>query len=253
MPNLPNLPNQPNAQNPPNVNLNFNNNGQLPQLPNLPQLPQGQPGLPQNDPTVQLDPSALNDAITAAGTNATEGTDSDPTLDDELVEGSGGGEGGVAPSATPIAAAAATSSESFFDLTSFPFPFPSFFRSLSSGWGFGREGRSIKNVAKSRRARAKARQAQTPPYQKLYSTCTDRITMPCVVEDFIDMGYGEEVQSCSPVHCGGSLCRPGEATCKVETDVKPFHIGIHFGNGTENKGGPEDNIGACLRYKQIPC
>ncbi|CAG9802277.1 unnamed protein product [Chironomus riparius] len=103
------------------------------------------------------------------------------------------------------------------------FQFPSFFRSFT-----GRKSRQI------------------------YSTCLDRITMPCIMEDFIAAGMGN-VPSCVPVHCGNSLCYNGASSCRVETSVTPFHVGIHFGDGRGNKGSPEDNIGACLRYRQLPC
>lgn len=103
------------------------------------------------------------------------------------------------------------------------FSFPSFFRTFSS------------------------RQSR-----QLYSPCTDRITLPCIVEDFIGAGMGD-IPTCIPVHCGSTLCQAGIASCKVETSVTPFHIGVHFGDGKINKGSPEDNIGACLRYKQLPC
>jgi hypothetical protein len=205
----------------------------------------------------------------------------DGTLNDEVVEGSGGepieGVGsipdtpgtGISPSGVPptistnaanvAADVSAEASDGFFD---FPFPFPTFFRSLGGFMGFGgvrnARARSVKTKSRNNKKRNKNRRTkiesrQVPPHQKLYSTCQDRITMPCVVEDFIDMGYGEEVQPCLPVHCGNSLCPSGSKTCRVETDVKPFHIGVHFGNGTSNKGGPEDNIGVCLRYRQMPC
>lgn len=163
------------------------------------------------------------DETQADETQADE-TQADETQDDETQadEGSGGGEGG------------------FFD---FGFPsFPSLFRSLGGFAGFG--GRSFPSSTSMISPRD-ARQ--------LYSTCTDRITMPCIIEDFIGLGYGN-VQSCSPVHCGSSLCLPGVKSCRVETSVKPFHIGVHFGDGKKiKKGGPEDNIGACIRYKQLPC
>lgn len=110
--------------------------------------------------------------------------------------------------------------------------FPSFFRKFSS-----RQSRSMYSDRQSR---------------QLYSPCTDRITLPCIVEDFIGAGMGD-IPSCIPVHCGSSLCQAGIASCKVETSVTPFHIGVHFGDGKGNKGSPEDNIGACLRYKQLPC
>ncbi|XP_058816016.1 uncharacterized protein LOC131679325 [Topomyia yanbarensis] len=87
--------------------------------------------------------------------------------------------------------------------------------------------------------------------RQFYSTCRDRITLPCIVEDFIGVGMGD-LPSCIPVHCGNSLCPGGVSPCRVETSVTPFGLGIHFGEGLD-KGSPEDNIGACLRYNQIPC
>ena len=88
--------------------------------------------------------------------------------------------------------------------------------------------------------------------KQLFSTCFDRITMPCIMEDFIAAGMGN-VPSCVPVHCGNSLCYNGVSPCRVETSVTPFQVGIHFGDGRGNKGSPEENIGACLRYRQLPC
>lgn len=87
--------------------------------------------------------------------------------------------------------------------------------------------------------------------RQLYSTCTDRITMPCIIEDFIGVGLGD-VPSCVPVHCGLSLCAPGVTPCRLETSVTPFRLGVRFGQGV-GKGSPEDNIGACLRFTQVPC
>lgn len=87
--------------------------------------------------------------------------------------------------------------------------------------------------------------------RQLYSTCTDRITMPCIIEDFIGVGLGD-VPSCVPVHCGLSLCAPGVQPCRLETSVTPFRLGFRFGEGL-GKGSPEDNIGACLRFAQVPC
>uniref|UniRef100_A0A182NFC9 CUB domain-containing protein n=1 Tax=Anopheles dirus TaxID=7168 RepID=A0A182NFC9_9DIPT len=81
--------------------------------------------------------------------------------------------------------------------------------------------------------------------------CLDRITLPCIVEDFIGVGMGD-LPTCRPVHCGNSLCPPGVSPCRVETSVTPFRLGIHFGEGVD-RGSPEDNLGACIRYNQIPC
>lgn len=88
--------------------------------------------------------------------------------------------------------------------------------------------------------------------RQFYSTCTDRITTPCIVEDFIAAGMGN-VPDCTPVHCGNSLCSNGlETGCRIESTVTPFGIGVHFGDGVD-KGSPEDNIGACLKYNQMTC
>lgn len=86
--------------------------------------------------------------------------------------------------------------------------------------------------------------------RQFFSTCTDRITLPCIVEDFIGTGMGH-VPECTPIHCGRSLCS-GTFPCRIESTVKPFAIGIHFGDGLL-KGSPEDNIGACLRFNQMNC
>lgn len=87
--------------------------------------------------------------------------------------------------------------------------------------------------------------------RQFFSQCTDRITLPCVVEDFIAAGMGN-VPSCLPIHCGDTLCDYGVIPCKIESTVKPFGLGIHFGEG-EEKGSPEDNIGACLKFNQVSC
>ncbi|GAB0093424.1 uncharacterized protein DMENIID0001_085650 [Sergentomyia squamirostris] len=85
--------------------------------------------------------------------------------------------------------------------------------------------------------------------RQFFPYCWDRITLPCIVEDFIG---SSAVSMCQPVHCGSSLCPPGQTPCRVETSVTPFGIGFHFGDGV-NKGSPEENIGACLRWIQMPC
>lgn len=87
--------------------------------------------------------------------------------------------------------------------------------------------------------------------RQFYSTCNDRITLPCIVEDFISVGSGS-LPTCSPVHCGNSLCPGNASPCRVESTVTPFGIGVHFGDGL-NKGFAEENIGACIRYKQLNC
>jgi hypothetical protein len=111
------------------------------------------------------------------------------------------------------------------------FPFPTFFRSFSDS--------IVGGYRKSR---------------QLYSPCIDRITLPCIVEDFIGAGMGDAPSACVPVLCGNSLCQSGSGSaCKIETSVTPFYVGVRFGDGKQNKGSPEDNLGACLRYKQLPC
>lgn len=69
--------------------------------------------------------------------------------------------------------------------------------------------------------------------------------------DFIAAGMGN-VPECTPIHCGDSLCDPGVLPCRVESTVTPFGLGIRFGDGLD-KGSPEENIGACLRYNQVIC
>ncbi|KAG4081138.1 hypothetical protein HA402_011983 [Bradysia odoriphaga] len=87
--------------------------------------------------------------------------------------------------------------------------------------------------------------------RQYFSQCNDRITMPCIVEDFIAAGMGN-VPDCTPIHCGDSLCAPGVLPCRVESTVTPFGLGVRFGDGLD-KGSPEDNIGACLRFSQVNC
>lgn len=87
--------------------------------------------------------------------------------------------------------------------------------------------------------------------RQYYSTCNDRITLPCIIEDFISVGSGS-IPTCSPIHCGNSLCSSNVSPCRVESTVTPFGIGIHFGDGI-NKGNAEENIGACIKYKQLTC
>ncbi|XP_062548394.1 uncharacterized protein LOC134213391 [Armigeres subalbatus] len=177
---------------------------------------EGSPGLldtPADDAGAADEPVAADDP--AADTpEADEPQADDPDAADE---GSGGGGGG-----------------GFFG--SF---FPSFFsRSIFDSYrsfdGSHRQGRFFGGYSR-----------------QFISNCKDRITLPCIVEDFIGAGMGD-LPSCIPVHCGNSLCPAGVSPCRVETSVTPFGLGIHFGEGLD-KGSPEDNIGACLRYNQLPC
>lgn len=103
--------------------------------------------------------------------------------------------------------------------------------------------RSIRSIEPEHKTTRKSRQ--------FYSACSDRITLPCIVEDFISVGGGS-IPTCSPIHCGNSLCPPHISPCRVESTVTPFNIGVHFGDGFY-KGNAEENIGACIRYKQLNC
>lgn len=57
---------------------------------------------------------------------------------------------------------------------------------------------------------------------------------------------------CDLVHCGTSFCPPNDPLCKVESTVTPFTIGVQFGHATKEES-PEDNLGMCLFYEQLPC
>ncbi|XP_034100617.1 uncharacterized protein LOC117565558 [Drosophila albomicans] len=117
---------------------------------------------------------------------------------------------------------------------------------VSSSGGFDLFGflRSAFDL-RHRRRRRQARQ--------FFSTCADRITMPCIIEDFIGTGLGP-LPGCEPVHCGSQFCSTGTWPCRIESTVTPFYIGVHFGGGdAPGKGSAEENIGACLRYAQVQC
>ncbi|XP_039501648.1 uncharacterized protein LOC120458160 [Drosophila santomea] len=89
--------------------------------------------------------------------------------------------------------------------------------------------------------------------RQFFSTCSDRITMPCIIEDFIGTGLGP-LPGCEPIHCGAQFCSSGVWPCRIESTVTPFYIGVHFGNGQgAGKANAEDNVGACLRYSQVQC
>ncbi|XP_039438715.1 uncharacterized protein LOC120419916 [Culex pipiens pallens] len=186
----------------------------------IPAADAGVPGEADAGETPGLLDSPANDEGVAADEPAVDDSVADESSPDETQaddpdaeEGSGGGGGGFFGSFFP----------SFFSRRSI-------FDSYRSFEGSHRQGRYARQFG---------------------STCTDRITLPCIVEDFIGAGMGD-VPSCSPVHCGNSLCPLGVSPCRVETSVTPFGLGIHFGEGLD-KGSPEDNIGACLRYNQLPC
>lgn len=57
---------------------------------------------------------------------------------------------------------------------------------------------------------------------------------------------------CDQIHCGSKLCPSGETPCKIESSRTPFTIGVHFGT-TFTEVSPEDNLGMCLVYEQLPC
>lgn len=57
---------------------------------------------------------------------------------------------------------------------------------------------------------------------------------------------------CDITHCGNTLCPAGEIPCRIESSVAPYTIGVHFGPAAQEQS-PEDNIGMCLRYQQLPC
>lgn len=44
----------------------------------------------------------------------------------------------------------------------------------------------------------------------------------------------------------------GEQPCRIESSVTPFTIGVQFGPAAREES-PEDNLGMCLRYEQLPC
>ncbi|CAH2093281.1 unnamed protein product [Euphydryas editha] len=82
-------------------------------------------------------------------------------------------------------------------------------------------------------------------------SCTDRVTIPCENEYFVSSQmFGPGV--CDPHHCGSSLCSSSSGECHIDTSITPYAVSVHFGPPTV-KPNPEDNIGMCLRYTQIPC
>ncbi|XP_047992050.1 uncharacterized protein LOC125230849 isoform X2 [Leguminivora glycinivorella] len=82
--------------------------------------------------------------------------------------------------------------------------------------------------------------------------CKDRITIPCENEYFVSSSI---LMSgvCDPHHCGSSFCpHKNPRECHVDTSITPFAVSVHFGQPSR-KPNPEENIGACLRYTQMPC
>lgn len=180
----------------------------------------------------------------------------------EVEDGSGGG----APIATGGGGGGFFSRfTSFFSRTLPSFTFGFYDDEAEIDRSFGRTRRSTREVVREmKQMKKKWNKRKTPKNQKqrrkqnsrrarqLYHYCNDRVTLPCVIEDFIGTG-ASRLSSCLPIHCGNSLCLPGESSqCRMETSVTPFALGFHFGEG-RYKGSAEDNIGACLRYFQLPC
>ncbi|XP_032519357.2 uncharacterized protein LOC116771578 isoform X1 [Danaus plexippus] len=82
--------------------------------------------------------------------------------------------------------------------------------------------------------------------------CTDRITIPCENEYFLP-SPSWSMGVCDPHRCGSSLCAGSSGSdCLVESSVTPFAVSVHFGPPTP-KQNPDLNLGACLRYQQLPC
>uniref|UniRef100_A0A1I8PE50 CUB domain-containing protein n=1 Tax=Stomoxys calcitrans TaxID=35570 RepID=A0A1I8PE50_STOCA len=187
----------------------------------------------ENSPTM---PSTTATTLTSTSTTIRSTTMSTTTsttqssLDDDI-EGSGGDEdGGTRFGSTPL------------NVSRRPRPTRGGFDLL----GFLRTAFEMR----FRKAR-QGRQMSDREKRQFFSSCRDRITMPCIVEDFIGTGLGP-LPGCEPVHCGMQFCSNGMWPCRIESTVTPFYVGIHFGDGN-GKGSAEDNIGACLRYQQMQC
>ncbi|KDR10193.1 uncharacterized protein LOC110838169 isoform X1 [Zootermopsis nevadensis] len=81
--------------------------------------------------------------------------------------------------------------------------------------------------------------------------CDDKIVMPCDSEEFL-MPESSGPGVCDLLHCGSSFCNQGEKPCRIESSSTPFNIRVQFGPGIREES-PEDNIGMCLHYEQLPC
>lgn len=57
---------------------------------------------------------------------------------------------------------------------------------------------------------------------------------------------------CTMTHCGNSLCQEEINPCKIESTATPFTIGVHFSANVKEQP-PDDNLGMCLTYEQLPC
>ncbi|KAI5637829.1 hypothetical protein NE865_09484 [Phthorimaea operculella] len=170
-----------------------------------------------NDPMQEED--QMMEADGSQQQDEMEGSGMDPQMDPQI----------VTRPARPDRPARPARQESWWD-TIWSFMWPSWL------WGQARGGRLLR----------------WSPYTQHYQRCRDRITIPCESEYFISsLPFSSGV--CDPHHCGSSFC-PDQPhhQCRVETSITPFAVTVHFGPPTV-KRSPEDNIGACLRYQQLPC
>lgn len=88
-----------------------------------------------------------------------------------------------------------------------------------------------------------------PSGRQLDDECSDKIVVPCDNEDLLMSHDTPMMGYCNLVHCGDSLCAPGEKPCKIQSSALPFIIEIHFGASTRETS-PEENLGMCLSYEQ---
>ncbi|CAH1178958.1 unnamed protein product [Phaedon cochleariae] len=82
--------------------------------------------------------------------------------------------------------------------------------------------------------------------------CNDKIVIPCNPEDLILEGDQVLSDICQTIHCGRSLCPAEQDPCRIESNIIPFTIGVHFGQSLGEES-PEDNLGMCVNYEQQPC
>ncbi|XP_061397620.1 uncharacterized protein LOC133333321 [Musca vetustissima] len=181
-----------------------------------------------DDPDESSESDMLSTTTARSSTSTTQTTISTTTALSDDVEGSGDGDTRFRPTPSEVSKRPRPTSGGFDLLGFLRTAFELRFRSA-------RQARFLTERQK----------------RQFYSSCRDRITMPCIVEDFIGTGLGP-LPGCEPVHCGMQFCSNGMWPCRIESTVTPFYVGIHFGDG-RGKGSPEDNIGACLRYQQIQC
>ncbi|CAH0564018.1 unnamed protein product [Brassicogethes aeneus] len=92
------------------------------------------------------------------------------------------------------------------------------------------------------------------PQSRQMDSCGDMISLPCDSDDLImPMDAGGTLPGfCNLIHCGPSLCPSGQTPCRVESSSTPFTVGVHFGPSAR-EAPPDDNLGMCLVYDQLPC